>query len=271
MNKPKLYLSCSVTKSHLKEFFLLKFSAEQYHDCKWFLSCDKDSFESLKNDENCFCFNDGLQDGKVFGDQIEIDNFFKVIKGKFNAAKRCIEKFGYTLLVDCDIIFTNKVDQYFFNILNSEFSVGACPHYQWNKDMDNDWGYYNVGLCLLKNIDFINEWEQLTFKKVHKFEQVPYQKILETNKYLFSNFPINYNMGWWRFNNQLSQYRLNSIYIENGDVKFDGLDIVCFHFHTFIDSDAYSARYKNIIFDLLSKSQKYHNLLNKYKELQITT
>ena len=154
MKKPLLILSCSVTESHFKEFLLLKYSAELFHSCLLYLSYDKYSFDLLnkENKENgCFCENRDMQNGKVFGDQKEISNFYKVIDGKFAAAKRAIADHGRVLMVDSDIIFCGS---FFEQLLATDVDASICPHYQWNPEMDKAWGLYNVGFVDIKNIIF---------------------------------------------------------------------------------------------------------------------
>lgn len=262
--KPKLTLACSVTESHLKEFILLKYSAELFHECEWFLSCDQFCFDYLDQFVGCHCENLNLQNGKVFGDETEVANFYGVIEGKFRAAEAAILARGECLLVDSDIIFTAPIPKGQFSRENSAI---LSPHFQWNREMDNAWGFFNVGFVIIKDINFLYSWKEETAKAGNQFEQVPIQKVVEAEKYSVGVIPIEFNMGWWRFNNQMSQFRVNSFYIANNCICFDGHIVNSFHFHTFIDCQ-HSKRFKDFVFDLLSKTQDGRLILEKYNELK---
>ena len=46
-----------VTQKTISEFNLLKFSFEQYHDCQWFLSCDKFAYDTYHDVSNVTCLD----------------------------------------------------------------------------------------------------------------------------------------------------------------------------------------------------------------------
>jgi len=262
--KPNLTLSCSVTESHLKEFLLLKYSAELFHECEWFLSCDEFCFNYLNQFVGCYCENLNLENGKVFGDEKEISNFYGVIEGKFRATERAIEARGECLLVDSDIIFTAPIPEGKFHKKNSAI---VCPHFQWNSEMDKAWGYFNVGFVYIKDFEFLKSWAEETKKAGDQFEQVPIQKVVESDKYVVGIFPIEFNMGWWRFNNQMSQFRINSFYTSNDLICFDGHIVNSFHFHTFNKCE-HSNPFKDFVFNqLFSRTQDGNLILAEYNRL----
>lgn len=260
-------VACVVTETHIKEFLLLKFSLETYHSCKWYLACDEFSYNELKKFENCVCRKTEIKSGNVFGTPESSSNFFNAVLEKFTSSREALKENPYVLLLDSDIIFTNPLDCRFHELANSNLDLVASPHYQWNPTMDAAWGKYNVGFNLLKSTKFIDAWEALTLKKIHRFEQVPMAKLLETDEFVFEEFPINYNMGWWRFNNNLSRVRLNSFDFKAGRIVYDGSDVVSFHFHTFVEC-VHSQKFKPAIFDALAQSKIYESLLNKYEEIK---
>lgn len=263
--KPLLILSCSVTKSHFKEFLLLRYSAELFHDCQWYLSCDEYCYDILSKDFDCHCENTEMQNGKVFGNEEEIFNFYKVIDGKFAAAKRAIADHGRVLMVDSDIIFTAPLR--YESSLQEEDAI-LSPHYQWNTEMDKAWGLYNVGFVYIRNIDFLNAWEEETKSGKYEFEQVPIEIVTRTNKFLLNAFPIGENMGWWRFNNPRSIHRYQS-FAKIGDyITFDGNVVGSFHFHTFV-SCRHSETFKEIVFGQIFPQTEYgRKILEKYEELK---
>ena len=265
-------VSCVVTKTHLKEFMLLKFSLEQYHECKWYIASDTASHNILKDFPNIVSQEFPITDGKVDIDGPEsTENFFNTIMYKFVVARTALKAHGHVLSVDTDIIFTNRMDIHYGHFLNNtDLDVAVSPHYQWNPMMDNDWGRYNVGFQLLKSERFLDAWENLTRQRIYKFEQVPMAKLLEDNTFNFAEFPINYNMGWWRFNNAQSVHRVNSFYFRQKRLMFDGLPVVCFHFHTFV-KDVHSPQFRNAVIPNLAKSEGYHALLTKIQEIEQST
>lgn len=266
----KLILACVVTQTHFKEFLLLKFSAELFNECEWFIACDEFSYEKLKNMKECQCFKYDIHSGEVFGNAQSSADFLGVVQKKFTIAREALSQHKYVLLLDSDIVFTNPVDGRFWELVDSDIDLAASPHFQLNKMMDDDWGRYNVGFNLLKSPKFIDDWEALTAQKIYKFEQVPMAKLLETGNYRYEEIPINYNMGWWRFNNQHTQSRSLSFYFKDGCLRFEGLPVVCFHFHTFIQ-DGHSAPLANFILQSIAQSKVYKPLIEQYNRLKEET
>lgn len=265
--KPNLVLACSVTESHLKEFLLLKFSAELFYECEWFLSCDKFCHNYLmENYNNCTCENLELKNGKVFGNEEEINNFYGVINGKFNAVESAIKARGECLLVDSDIIFTAAL----VNSLSFRKDRDAIlsPHYQWNPEMDKAWGFFNVGFVYIRSLDFLKAWEAETKSGKHEFEQVPIEVVANTNKFNLSAFPIGENMGWWRFNNKRSVHRFQSFLVIDDQILFDGNPVGSFHFHTFIPC-VHSQQFKQVVFgEIFSKTESGRKIIEEYNRLK---
>lgn len=261
--KPLLILSCSVTESHFKEFLLLKYSAELFHDCLWYLSCDEYSYKTLPKDVNISSENIDMNNGKVFGNKEEIFNFYKVIDGKFAAAKRAIANHGQVLMVDSDIIFCGE-----FEGASPDVDAAICPHHQWNPEMDKAWGMYNVGFVYIRNIKFLEAWEQETKSGKHEFEQVPMEVVVHNSDFRCQTLPINHNMGWWRFNSDIKKYRINSFSIFGDNILFDGHFVSSFHFHSFVEC-GHSKPLKSFIFGfLLPQTESGKKIIEKYEELK---
>jgi hypothetical protein len=267
MNKKyarKLILSCSVTESHIKEFLLLKFSVELFRNCCWYLSCDKYSFDLLNKEDNCFCENLNLENGKVFGNEKEVSNFYGVIKGKFEATKRAINDYGECLLVDSDIIFCGELQDFAVGI-----DAAVCPHYQWHPEMDKAWGLYNVGFVYIKNIEFLQAWEQETFSGNYEFEQKPIQSVVEYDCFKVQRLPIQHNMGWWRFNSAEKRVRANSFDCWNDSIWFDGNLVSSFHFHSFVECN-HSQPLKDFVFKrLLPNTSSGKQIIEEYNRLKL--
>lgn len=265
-NKPKLILACSVTESHLKEFLLLKFSAELFHECEWFLSCDDFCFNYFHPFKNVFRMNLGLQNGKVFGNEEEISNFYGVIDGKFRAVEAAIKHRGGCLLVDSDIIFCGSLQ--IAPIIHNADAI-LSPHYQWNPDMDKAWGFYNVGFVYIWSLDFLKAWEKETKSGKHQFEQVPIEVVARTDKFNLAGFPIGENMGWWRFNNKKSFHRFESFARIGDSIVFDGNKVSSFHFHTFIPCP-HSEQFKQVVFgQIFNQTESGRKILEEYERLKL--
>ena len=263
IGKRNLTLACSVTESHLKEFLLLKFSAELFHECEWFISCDDFCFNYLEmNYDNCRCANLDLQNGKVFGNEEEISNFYGVIDGKFRAVEAAIKARGECLLVDSDIIFCGE-----FEGASPDVDASICPHYQWDLSMDRAWGIYNVGFVYIRSLEFLKAWEEETKSGNYQFEQVPIQVVAHSGKFRCQQFSISHNMGWWRFNSEEKKFRILSFNIWNDAVTYDGSFVSSFHFHSFVPCH-HSKPFKKFVFnDLLSRTQSGNKIISEYNRL----
>jgi hypothetical protein len=259
----KLTLACSVTESHLKEFLLLKFSAELFHECEWFLSCDEFCFNFLEREyDNCNCANLNLQNGKVFGNEEEINNFYGVIDGKFKAVEAAIQTRGECLLVDSDIIFCGE-----FEGIMPDAQAAVCPHYQWDSNMDQAWGKYNVGFVYISDIAFLNAWMTETNLQGNEFEQVPIQRVVESGVFKVQILPICHNMGWWRFNSRAKEHRVYSFETRNNRILFDGNLVSSFHFHTFINC-YHSEPFMEVVFEYLFQATEIgKEILKEYNRL----
>ncbi len=232
----KLPVGSVVTSKTISEFDLLRKSIEQYHDCYWILSCDTPSYEKYSNEENIKCLNLIETDDcdHNIGDADMKDNWMKVMMTKFDVAKASIEKFGHVLFLDSDMVFVNPIEDKVLEIFdNHTIDAAICQH------MTNDWqneaqhGLYNGGMFHVKNLKFIESWRTLSenYKKYNfYFEQQPLEYV--QRNFLSLNLPINYNLGWWRFNRPQTQQRLNQLNLKDDKIYIGDLPAVNFHVHT---------------------------------------
>ena len=139
------------------------------------------------------------------------DNWMKVMMTKFDVMNTLIDNFGHGLFLDSDMIFTNPIEERILKAFdNPHVDVCICQH------MTNDWqneakhGLYNGGMFHIKSKSFITQWRSLSrnYKKYgFYFEQQPLEFV--QRNFISLNLPINYNIGWWRFNRPSTQDRLN--------------------------------------------------------------
>lgn len=274
----ELVLASVVTKSCLKEFLLTKYSCEQFNNCKWYISCDEFSFKQLSifNNIKLFMFetNDGISNHNSTIAQ-ERQEFLKIILNKFICIEEALKKEKFVLFIDSDMLFVNKIETDIFQLLaDKKIDFIVSPHYTNNLLIENQYGFYNVGMFAVNNPDNIQVWKQLT--KDHEklklyYEQKPFELIMKN--YLSLSLPINYNIGWWRFNQESTKDRLKQFNLLNDEIYFGKLKAVNFHFHIFKEPNGYNPGkfLVDLIKNFLTNSNKkeykeilkYHEFLSK--------
>ena len=262
-------LSTVVTKNHLREFLFLKFSAEHFHECSWYVYCDSYCYNYLKDFSNLNLFEADISDGKVFGTPEEKENFFQTILTKFDACEKALAENDHVLFVDSDIVFTNTICPLFDDFIASDLDIVASPHYQLNPQVDEDWGVFNVGFILIKSLEILNRWKEVTLTKEYLFEQKPLQVAIAEGGVKWDTFPITYNMGWWRFNNQKTQHRFESMDSQRGKISLAGIPIVSFHTHLFnLDVHPQCSQLSNFLLLAFSSIPTYDKFIKRYHEIK---
>jgi hypothetical protein len=224
-----------VTKNSLSEFQLLKLSLEQYHEVEWFLSTDVYANEALDHYENinsqCLIKTDDCSHGS--NDPIKNRLFLELVMTKFDALKAGIKKYGYCLFIDADIFFTNPIEDRVLELIKSEkIDAVLSPHMTNNLSLEAQVGHFNVGFFSMRNIDYLRFHESMSWR--HKefgmyYEQQPLQ--FSSYEFLTVNLPINYNIGWWRFNEPHTHKRLDMLTTDNDILLLYGKPAICFHVH----------------------------------------
>ena len=174
--KREIVFCTTVTKSYYKEFLLLKYSAEQYHRCRWVVSCDKDIYDKMRYDANV----DALlnihverEGDHVTGTDEEAKSFNDTTFTKFESCRFSIEKYGYALFLDSDTLFVNPLEERFFGTVeNDDIQLMASPHYSDNAVSTTDTGFYNSGMFVIKCEEILDRWQVLSFfqkdKKIYQ-------------------------------------------------------------------------------------------------------
>ena len=225
-----------VTEKTICEFDLLKLTIEQYHNCEWAISCDKKAYNQYKDVENIECLQIIETDDcdHNVGSPEQKDNWMRVMMTKFDAVEFLIEKYGSALFLDSDMIFVNPIEDKVLELFQSSgIDASICQH------MTNDWqneakhGLYNGGMFHTNNKSFITQWRNLSkdYKKYgFYFEQQPLEFV--QRNFISLNLPINYNIGWWRFNRPNTQARLELLRCVDDKIYFGNRPAVNFHVHT---------------------------------------
>lgn len=274
----KICIASVVTKNCLKEFLLTKFSCEQFNDCKWYICCDEYSYNFLCKYKNIELFSFNIDDNfsnHNSNNNLERNTFLNIILNKFKAIEECLKKEKSVLFLDSDMLFTSKIDKNLFNLLENNYvDFITSPHYTSNSMIEDQYGYYNVGMFALNNVENITNWKNLT--KEHEklnlyYEQKPFELIMKN--FVSISLPINYNIGWWRFNQEKTKDRLKQINLIEDEICFGKLKAINFHFHVFKEPNGYNPGkfLVDLVFDLLKQSNnskyreiiQYHEFLSK--------
>jgi hypothetical protein len=225
-----------VTEKTICEFDLLKKSLELFHECFWVISCDKSAAKKYEDIENIHCLQLIKSDDcdHNIGSPQQKDRWMKVMMTKFDAVSMLVDMYGHGLFLDSDMVFVNPIEQRILNLLeNKNIDAFICQH------MSNDWqneakhGLYNGGMFHIKNKNFIKDWINLSlrYKEYNLYyEQQPLEYI--QRNYNSMNLPINYNIGWWRFNNDTTRNRLDKLRLVDDRIYFGNKPAVNFHVHT---------------------------------------
>lgn len=225
-----------VSKNCYKEFLLLKYSLEQYHQCEWFLSCDEYSYNKLKElpSVNAYFLIESDECDHVLEDSALRDSFTKLILTKFTIAREGMKKYKSVLLIDTDMIFVNKLDDWFLSLFADDRIDGMlCQHMTEDPANEGNVGYFNVGMQVVGNPTLLDEWEELTSR--HKelglyFEQKPMEIV--QRHFRTVNLPINYNLGWWKFNSQRLSHRRQAFNLQDNKIYIYGSPAINFHCHS---------------------------------------
>ena len=252
---------CSVaTEKSLKEFLLLKFSFEQYHDAEWFVATDSYCADKLKQYDNVNIIDKIKTDDCSHGVDDPVKNrlFLELIMTKFDALESAIEKNGYGLFLDSDIFFTGPLEKRFIKLLvDEDIDAILSPHMTNNLGLETQVGHFNVGFFAVRNKAYLEQHRAMSWKSKELgmyYEQQPLQ--FTSYEYMTVNSPIYYNIGWWRFNEKHNANRLQHLAIENDQLMFMGKPAVCFHVHTMKSLD-YNNQGKFLVdrvFNLMSKT-----------------
>ena len=275
----KLIIASVVTKNCLKEFLLTKYSCELFNKCNWYVSCDSQSAKELQKFENVKILQFDLEDGASDHNSTDKESrarFLKIILNKFTALETALQENDYCLFLDSDMLFVNQINQNIADFFKTGVDYIVSPHYSRDPINEDKHGFYNVGMFALQNADHMKQWRYLT-ENCEKFnlyyEQKPFELILSNFNTL--NLPINYNIGWWRFNNPRTQNRINQLALVDDKIMFGNLPAVNFHFHTFKAPGGFNPGQFLVdkVMGLLddSKCEKHQQILEYYGFLSETT
>ena len=231
-----LPVSSIVTKKTISEFDLLKLSLEEFHECQWIISCDEDAYDKYNKVKNITCLKLIESDDcdHNIGTPEQKDTWMKVMMTKFDVITASIQEHGHGLFLDSDMIFVGPLEAKVLSAFeNPDIDACICQHMTNNWQVEAQHGLYNGGMFHIKNMDFVHRWKNLSrdYKKYgFYYEQQPLEYI--QRNFVSLNLPINYNIGWWRFNSPQTRSRLDMLHVEGHALQFGAAPAVNFHVHT---------------------------------------
>ena len=270
-----LVVGTVATTNCYKEFLLTKFSLEQYHECQWYVSCDAFTHSQIAHLENVearpMVASDDCNHNST--DPAQRRTFLEVVLTKFDICKEAIANHGSVLFLDSDMLFVNPLGAQALRVMeNEDLDAVLSQHMTNNWQNEAHHGYYNVGMFQLRNTAMIDAWKYLSENHERLgmyYEQKPLEYV--QRNFITANFPIYYNIGWWRFNEPQTRSRLDSIALKDNQLFFGDHPAVNFHVHLLKDSQL---NYGQFLLDKIlplmrdSDNVKYHALLKKLDELK---
>lgn len=236
--KKELICASIVTEKSYKEFLLLERTIGLFYNVTWYLSVDDYAYKRLSPEHNAI--NIITTDKGTHSNNNAEDNdiWMKIMMTKFSICELALEHHSYVLFLDCDIFFVNKFSDEIYNLVtkNNDIDAILSPHHTENKQLEAGVGHYNGGMFCIKSKEMLSKWKYLSsnYKKTGMYyEQQPLE--YSCKEYITCNFPIQYNIGWWRMNEVNTKSRLNTIAINplDNELYFIGLKAINFHVHTF--------------------------------------
>lgn len=258
-----------VTRKTLGEFLLLKLSFEQYHKATWYISTDAYAYRALQVFDNVTAIANIETDEGTHNSNDPVQNqiFLKIILTKFDAIRAAMQQHDYVLFMDCDIFFTGPIEERVLGLMqDSRLDAVLSLHMTNDPVVEGQYGYYNVGFFSVRNSKFVEQHWALTVN--HRelglfYEQQPLQFV--SYSYVTASLPINYNIGWWRFNNAGTRERLQLLRSDGQQLWFGDSPAICFHAHIFKERD--SANYGKFLVDRVLLLMKECLGNPKYAEL----
>ena len=175
--------------------------------------------------------------------------FTEFLNNKANVIKKALDYEKDTLLLDCDIIITDVIDN-----IDETASLGVSPHFIKKQYID-EVGYYNAGMLWTNTMEVVNDW--IEFNKTSRyFEQASIEELVK--KYKYFEFGENYNLQCWRYllsdepcekiKSYITSIENDKLYYKNGPLK-------CVHTH-FLDRRF--GEFNNIIIQHLQNAKMYN-------------
>ncbi len=258
-----------VTRKTLGEFLLLKLSFEQYHRASWYVSTDAHAHQALQVFDNVTSLHNIETDEGTHDSNNPQDNrvFLQIVLRKFDAMRIAMQQHGYAFFLDSDIFFTAPLEPRVLELMQDpRLDAVLSLHMTLNPVVEGQFGYYNVGFFSVRNPQFLEQHAEMSAR--HRelglfYEQQPLQFV--SYGYLTANLPINYNIGWWRFNEPHTRNRLNLLRVDGTQIWFGDTPAVCFHAHTL--KRGTSGNYGQFLIDTVVRLMKACPHNPKYAEL----
>lgn len=272
------------TERTYKEFLLLKKSAEQYHDIFWYVSADKYVYNKLKDQKNLKVWQlietDDCNHNST--DLVQRKNFLNLVLTKFDVCEFAITNqrlegsaYDGVLFLDSDVFFVNPLEEASLDLMkNRTLDMILSLHMTNNFQNEAFHGLYNVGMFYVRNQDALKVWKHMSANHEQLgmyYEQGPLTYL--SRMYWCGQFPINYNISWWRMNEPSTKSRLDALKIgNNGEILFGEKPAVNIHVHTLKTQGV--VQHGQFLLDKIlslmenSGNDKYQDFLKYYEEIK---
>lgn len=278
----KLSCASTVTRRTYAEYMICKISLEQYHNVEWFISCDSYAYKLLSNLNNVHLIQSISVDDTACIQSRNGKNalFHDITSHKIDGILAGIDKHGYCIFLDTDLVFTAPLEQRFFSLLTNEnIDIIVSPHMTNSPHIESIVGYYNTGFFSISNINLAYKYKEICGKSIEYdlyYDQQPLQ--FACYDYIIAGLPINYNIGWWRFLsksfNKETQYSklmnnndYESLCLEDNTIFYKNKPAIFFHTHMLKKYDTSDSGHflTNKLFQLMEQSNNtdYHNITDR--------
>jgi hypothetical protein len=194
----RLRVSSVCSAPVLKELMLCKYSLEQLHppsELEWILMTDALVHDYFEGDASVTSTPSiGLSgDHWSSTDGVE-EAFFDIVLKKFDVMEASIERCGYAFVVDSDLVFLRAFDHSFEAWLQDD-----QPDAVLSPDTpDASAVHFNCGMMLIKNLELVARWREVTLSREHFYEQGALNATIAEGRFKHAVFPHSHNFGMWK-------------------------------------------------------------------------
>jgi hypothetical protein len=182
---------------------------------------------------------------------------------KANVIDYALKSSTDTLFLDSDIFILNKI------YVDKNKDIGVSPHWT-NKQITDEFGYYNGGVLWTKNKNIPKDWIEFT-KKSRYFDQASIEDLVK--KYSHYKFGEEANIGFWtvRFplNSENTDKLLSYIKVKNNNIYYKDKPLQFIHAHIINYKINVKDPNNKATVQLINRVVEVLNKINRYKELLI--
>ena len=142
-----------------------------------------------------------------------------------------------------------------------------------NLTLESNVGHYNGGMFCSRSKKFTRQVVDLSSNPNNGLYLDQQAMQFAAYEHTIVGLPINYNIGWWRFNENFTKQRLELIATDGKNILFNGNKAVCFHVHTLkkLDYENYGKFLVDKVLNLMrnTENSNYKIILEHIEKLSI--